>query len=95
MKFPPLASALLCVACAATPESTPEPEPIVAEVLATEPINEVCPRSGLAVVESSLTEYRGYVVGFCNTHCRDDFAAHVADRPEDRRAFDALIAALE
>ena len=54
-------------------------------------INEVCPRSGRPVAEDSLTEYRSQVVGFCNPHCRDDFAAHVADRPRDRRFFDALI----
>jgi hypothetical protein len=59
-----------------------------------DPINERCPRSGKAVVADSLAEYRGYVVGFCNTHCRDDFAGNVADRPEDRGAFDAAITAL-
>ena len=58
-------------------------------------INPTCPRSGKPVSEDSLTEYRGHVVGFCNTHCRDDFAANVADRPDDRAHFDALIAALE
>ena len=58
-------------------------------------INTHCPRSGDPVVASSLTEYRGYVVGFCNTHCRDDFAANIDDRPADRSVFDALIADLE
>ena len=59
------------------------------------PINENCPRSGKPVVESSLTEYRGYTVGFCNTHCRDDFAADPEKCESDRAAFDAIIAKLE
>jgi hypothetical protein len=54
-------------------------------------INRYCPRSGKPVVEDSLTHYRGLTVGFCNPHCRDDFAAHVAERPADTRYFDALI----
>lgn len=54
-------------------------------------INRYCPRSGKPVAPDSLTEYRGLTVGFCNPHCRDDFAAHVSERPEDRRYFDALI----
>ena len=56
-----------------------------------EAINRYCPRSGKAVVPQALTRYRGLVVGFCNTHCRDDFAAHVTQRPLDTRYFDALI----
>jgi hypothetical protein len=59
------------------------------------PINDVCPRSGKEVVDDSLTEYRGYVVGFCNQHCRDDFAAHVDERPADREYFDAVIERVE
>lgn len=47
------------------------------------------------MVADSTTEYRGVVVGFCNPHCRDDFAAHVADRPADRAIFDDLIVRLE
>ena len=43
------------------------------------------------MVADSLTRYRGLVVGFCNPHCRDDFAAHVPQRPLDTRYFDALI----
>lgn len=35
--------------------------------------------------------YRGFVVGFCNPGCRDDFVANAEDRPEDRRYFDTLI----
>jgi hypothetical protein len=56
-----------------------------------EPINRFCPRSGRPVVSDSLAPYRGLVVGFCNPHCRDDFAANVAQRPLDTRYFDALI----
>jgi len=36
-------------------------------------INTNCPWSGDPVVESSLTLYKGQVVGFCNTGCRDKF----------------------
>lgn len=44
-------------------------------------VNERCPNSGKAVVANSLTYYRGRVVGFCNQHCRDDFAAN-PDSPD-------------
>jgi hypothetical protein len=54
-------------------------------------INRFCPRSGRLVSDDSLTDYRGLVVGFCNPHCRDDFAANIAQRPLDTRYFDALI----
>jgi endogenous inhibitor of DNA gyrase (YacG/DUF329 family) len=54
-------------------------------------INRYCPRSGKPVEADSLVRYRGLVVGFCNPRCRDDFAAHVAQRPLDTRYFDALI----
>ena len=57
-------------------------------------INPACPRSGKPVVADSLTEYRGYTVGFCNQHCRDDFAGNVDQRPHDRSAFDAAISKL-
>jgi len=36
-------------------------------------INAVCPWSGDPVSADSLTLYRGQVVGFCNTGCRDKF----------------------
>jgi len=54
-------------------------------------INKTCPRSGKPIVASSLTEYRGFTVGFCNQHCRDDFAGNVADRDSDRAFFDGII----
>jgi hypothetical protein len=38
-------------------------------------INETCPWSGEPVSADSLTRYRGKVVGFCNTGCRDKFEA--------------------
>ena len=60
-------------------------------VTSSGPINRYCPRSGKPVQADSLVAYRGLVVGFCNTRCRDDFAAHVAQRPLDTRYFDALI----
>ena len=56
-----------------------------------QPLNRFCPRSGKPVAPDSLTRYRGVIVGFCNTGCRDDFAAHTAERPDDRRYFDTLI----
>ena len=36
-------------------------------------INETCPWSGKPVSGDSLTLYKGQVVGFCNTGCRDKF----------------------
>ena len=36
-------------------------------------INETCPWSGKPVSADALTIYRGAVVGFCNTGCRDKF----------------------
>jgi YHS domain-containing protein len=47
-------------------------------------INTVCPWSGKPVSADSLTRYRGKVVGFCNTGCRDKFEAATS-------AFDAKI----
>jgi len=36
-------------------------------------VNDICPWSGGPVSADSLTEYKGAVVGFCNTGCRDKF----------------------
>ena len=47
-------------------------------------VNEACPWSGDPVRGDSLARYRGQVVGFCNTGCRDKFEAAT-------RAFDAQI----
>ncbi len=47
-------------------------------------INEYCPWSGKPVDAQSLTLYRGHVVGFCNTGCRDKFV-------DATRLFDAAI----
>ena len=38
-------------------------------------VNTRCPWSGDPVSADSLTTYRGKVVGFCNTGCRDKFEA--------------------
>ena len=40
-------------------------------------VNQNCPWSGKPVVADSLTYYRGNVVGFCNTGCRDKFEAAI------------------
>lgn len=40
-------------------------------------INETCPWSGKPVRADSLTEYKSYVVGFCNPGCRDKFDSAV------------------
>ena len=45
-------------------------------------VNDVCPWSGEPVSADALTLYRGEVVGFCNTGCRDKF-------DKATRAFDA------
>ena len=47
-------------------------------------VNTHCPWSGDPVSADSLTRYRGKVVGFCNTGCRDKFE-------KAARAFDAKI----
>ncbi len=47
-------------------------------------VNRVCPWSGDPVSADSLTLYKDKVVGFCNTGCRDKFAAATG-------AFDAAI----
>jgi hypothetical protein len=47
-------------------------------------INHTCPWSGDPVSPDSLTLYRGKIVGFCNTGCRDKFE-------KATRAFDAKI----
>ena len=47
-------------------------------------VNDVCPWSGDPVSADSLTRYKGNVVGFCNTGCRDKFE-------KATRAFDAAI----
>ena len=36
-------------------------------------VNEFCPWSGDPISAGSLTLYKGKVVGFCNTGCRDKF----------------------
>ncbi|HET6943190.1 MAG TPA: glutathione S-transferase [Sphingomicrobium sp.] len=47
-------------------------------------VNETCPWSGEPVRADSLMLYRGKVVGFCNTGCRDKFEKAAS-------AFDAAI----
>lgn len=47
-------------------------------------INTTCPWSGKTVSPDSLTRYRGQVVGFCNSGCRDKFETAT-------RMFDAVI----
>lgn len=38
-------------------------------------VNTTCPWSGKPVSAEALTLYRGQVVGFCNSGCRDKFEA--------------------
>lgn len=40
-------------------------------------VNETCPWSGKPIADSSLTLYKGSVVGFCNPDCRDKFETAV------------------
>ena len=54
------------------------------ELLLEDCVNQVCPWSGEPVSKDSLTLYKGAVVGFCNTGCRDKFETAT-------RAFDAKI----
>jgi hypothetical protein len=51
-------------------------------------VNQVCPWSGKPVGGDSLMLYRGKVVGFCNTGCRDKFESAT-------RAFDQAIESKE
>ena len=51
-------------------------------------LNTHCPWSGKPVQADSLAEYKGRVVGFCNTGCRDKFEQAVGK-------FDVLLAAKE
>ena len=57
---------------------------MAAELRLEDCVNDVCPWSGKPVSADSLTRYRGEVVGFCNTGCRDRFEAAT-------RVFDAKI----
>ncbi len=41
-------------------------------------INTRCPWSGKPVQGDALTEYKGRIVGFCNTGCRDKFERAVS-----------------
>ncbi|MCY3816383.1 MAG: glutathione S-transferase [Gammaproteobacteria bacterium] len=45
-------------------------------------INETCPWSGKPVRADSLTEYKNYIVGFCNPGCRDKFDSAVREFEE-------------
>lgn len=56
-----------------------------------QPLNRFCPNSGRPVAEDSLTEYRGFVVGFCNPGCRDDFALDPKSASPAKTYFDVLI----
>jgi hypothetical protein len=47
------------------------------ELLLEDCVNDTCPWSGKPVSDDSLTRYRGQVVGFCNTGCRDKFEAAI------------------
>ena len=49
-------------------------------------VNDTCPWSGKAVVADALTLYNGAVVGFCDSGCRDKFAAAI-------RGFEAALQA--
>ena len=57
---------------------------MVGELRLEDCVNGVCPWSGKPVSADSLTLYKGEVVGFCNTGCRDKFEAAAS-------AFDASI----
>ncbi|MEM7168479.1 MAG: integrin alpha, partial [Planctomycetota bacterium] len=83
-----MTSAILLSICV-PPMTTAWSQSLAAQPVAA--INGKCPRSGKPVAADSLTWYRGVQVGFCNTHCRDDFAGNVAARPDDSKFFDQII----
>ncbi len=55
-------------------------------------VNVRCPRSGGVVAPDSICDYNGHRVGFCNTGCRDSFAADPSAHLMDCLYFDRLIA---
>ena len=57
----------------------------------TKALNKFCPNSGKPVEEDSLTNYSGEVVGFCNPHCRDEFAKDREAENKAKKYFDILI----
>ena len=57
---------------------------MTAELRLEDCVNQTCPWSGDPVSADSLTLYKGKVVGFCNTGCRDKFERAT-------RAFDGVI----
>ncbi len=57
----------------------------VSDLTLDQAVNETCPWSGKPIQADSLTRYRGVVVGFCNSGCRDKFETATAH-------FDAAIA---
>jgi len=65
-----------------------EPAQPVSPARFDECVNDRCPWSGDAVQADSLASYRGQVVGFCNTGCRDKFvkAASLFDGLIGRKA---------
>lgn len=73
--------ALLGCAAPADPEPSfveNEPTTLIAMPTIADAINATCPFSGDPIQPDSLTTYEGLVIGFCNPHCRDDFAADPA-----------------
>ena len=50
-----------------------------AELRLEDCVNSRCPWSGDPVSAGSLTRYKGHVVGFCNTGCRDKFEKAVTE----------------
>lgn len=54
-------------------------------------INRFCPNSGKPVQANSVTSYRGVLVGFCNPHCRDEFAENPEKESTAKTYFDTLI----
>jgi len=57
----------------------------------TTPLNKFCPNSGKPIKEDSLIDYRGEIVGFCNPHCRDEFAKNKEAKSIAKKYFDTLI----
>ena len=53
-------------------------------------VNAICPWSGEPVSADSLTLYRGQVVGFCNTGCRDKFETAVSLFEAELKAIDEI-----
>ena len=61
------------------------------ELTTKDSINKFCPRSYKKIINEALSVYSGFVVGFCNANCRDDFNKDSNKAILDKQYFDSII----